>query len=56
MAFTETWLDSEVSDSDLYIEGFGTPIQLDRDKIITGKHKGGGIGIGIGIEGQNMQG
>lgn len=44
MAFTETWLDAH---STLGIEGFGTPILLDRDKDTTGKECGGGVCVYI---------
>ena len=43
LAFTETWLDNTVANNELHIEGFGVPIRLDRDKIITGKGQGGGV-------------
>ena len=29
LAFTENWLDDNVQDSDLFIDGFGTPSRLD---------------------------
>lgn len=41
MAFTETWLTD--SDSDALINGFGEPIQLDRDNVVTQKLQGGGV-------------
>lgn len=43
LTFMEMWLDSQVPDSELHINGFGTPIQLDRDSNFTGKKKGAGI-------------
>ena len=42
LAFTETWLD-DVQDNDLFIDGFGTPIRLDRNKHDTGKEHRGGV-------------
>ena len=43
LAFTETWLDDNVQDSDLFIDGFGTPIRLNRNKRDTGKEHRGGV-------------
>ena len=43
LAFTETWLDDNVHDSDLFIDGFGTSIRLDINKHDTGKEHGGGV-------------
>ena len=41
MAFTKTCFDSSVSDQGTFIEGFGCPTRLDRDKEATGKERGG---------------
>lgn len=43
LAFTETWLKSQDSDSVLTINGFGIPLRTDRDPVITGKSQGGGV-------------
>lgn len=43
MAFTETWLTEQDLDSDLSIDGFGTPWRLDRNTAATGKSRGGGV-------------
>ena len=43
LAFTETWLNDNVQDSDLFIDGLGTPIRLDRSKHDTGKEHGEGV-------------
>ena len=43
VAFIETWFDSSVSDHGTFIEGFGCPTQLDRDKEATGKKERGGV-------------
>lgn len=43
MVFTETWLDDSMDDSSLWIEGCGVPVQLNRDKHMTGKERGGGV-------------
>lgn len=43
LCFTETWLNSDVSDTTLSLSGFGTPIRLDRDVDSTGKSVGGGV-------------
>ena len=43
MAFTETWFDHSVSDRGSFVDGFGCPTRLDRDKKATGKEKGGGV-------------
>ena len=43
LAFTETWLDGNVQDSDLFIDEFDTPIRLDRNKRDTWKEQGGGV-------------
>ena len=43
MVFTETWFDSSVSDQGTFIEGFGSPTRLDRDKEAAGKERGGGV-------------
>ena len=41
MAFTETWFDHSVSDRGSFVDGFGCPTRLDRDKKATGKEKCG---------------
>ena len=43
MAFTETWFDNSVSDRGTFVDGFGCPTRLDRDRKATGKEKGGGV-------------
>ncbi len=43
LAFTESWLSNRDSNADLEIDGFGTPIRLDRDTTTTGKATGGGV-------------
>ena len=40
LALTETRLDDNVQDSDLFIDRFGTSIRLDRNKRDTGKEHG----------------
>ena len=43
LAFTETWLTGNDSSHSMHIDGFGSPIRLDRDPGLTGKHHGGGV-------------
>lgn len=43
LAFTETWLDGNVQDNELFIDGLGTPICLDRNSSATRKSHGGGV-------------
>lgn len=43
LAFTETWLKTQDSDSALTINRFGTPLRTDRDSLITCKSQGGGV-------------
>ncbi len=43
LAFTETWLNEQDLDTDLHIDGFGTPFRLDRKAEVTGKKQGGGV-------------
>ncbi len=43
MAFTETWLTVENTDSDLTISGFSAPIRQDGDAHTTSKSQGGGV-------------
>ena len=46
LAFTETWLVCHVQDSNLLIDGFGTPIIPYKNKCDTGKdHPGGYVSI-----------
>ena len=45
LAFIETWLNENDSNDALHIDGFGSPIRLDRDSVLTGKHHGGGVCI-----------
>ena len=45
MAFTESWLTEQDSDTDLSIDGFGVPFRQDRDAEVTGKSRGGGVCI-----------
>lgn len=45
LAFTETWLNENDSNDALHIDGFGSPLRLDRDSALTGKHHGGGVCI-----------
>ena len=47
MAFSETWLSSKDTDTDLSISGFGAPVRLDRDAEATGKSQGGGVCVYI---------
>jgi len=37
------WLSKIDSDNMLHIDGFGTPLRLDRDSELTGKQHGGGV-------------
>ncbi|KAM3624257.1 uncharacterized protein V6R79_021176 [Siganus canaliculatus] len=43
LAFTETWLSKDDDNSAMHIDGFGSPIRLDRDGVVTGKQHGGGV-------------
>ncbi len=43
LAFTESWLSNRDSNADLEIDGFRTPIRLDRDATTLGKATGGGV-------------
>ncbi|KAK6178302.1 hypothetical protein SNE40_013103 [Patella caerulea] len=43
LCFTETWLTESTDDTSLHIDGFGTPIRLDRSLNNTGKTIGGGV-------------
>lgn len=43
LAFTEMWLNGNDSSDSLHIVGFGSPVRLDRDTQLTGKHHGGGV-------------
>ena len=43
LCFTKTWLTPAVDSNALYMEGFGTPVRLDRDVNATGKTIGGGV-------------
>lgn len=43
LAFSETWLSERDHDSDLYLDGFGTPFRLDHNAKVTGKTQGGGV-------------
>ena len=43
LAFTETWLNGNVHDNEWFIDGFGTPIHLDRNSSATRKSHGGGV-------------
>lgn len=45
LAFTETWLNENDSNDALHIDGFGSPIRLERDSALTGKHHGRGVCI-----------
>lgn len=45
LAFTESWLTDYDSATDLEIDGFGSPLRLDRDASVTGKSSGGGVCI-----------
>uniref|UniRef100_A0A3B3D7Q5 Ig-like domain-containing protein n=1 Tax=Oryzias melastigma TaxID=30732 RepID=A0A3B3D7Q5_ORYME len=42
LAFTITWLNEKDSNDSLHIDGFGSPIRLDRDCKTTQKQLGGG--------------
>ena len=48
LAFTETWLDDNLHDSDLFIDGFGTPIRLDRNMTLGKKTEGEYASMSIG--------
>ena len=37
LAFTETWLTGDDNSDSLHIDGFGSPVRLDRDTELTGK-------------------
>lgn len=43
LAFSETWLSERNLDSDLSLDGFGTPFCLDRNAEATGKTQGGRV-------------
>lgn len=43
MAFTETWLDKDIKESELHINIFDTPICSDCDKQKTAKQHGGSV-------------
>lgn len=43
LAFTETWLVDNVCDQDLLIDGFSSPVRLDRNQQSMGKVQGGGV-------------
>lgn len=43
LAFTETWLKPSDDNKVLHLDGFGTPIRLNRDCDVTGKQHGGGV-------------
>lgn len=43
IALTETWLNGKDCDTELSLDGFGTPLRLDRDPSVTGKSQGGGV-------------
>lgn len=43
LAFTETWLTGSDNSDSMHIDGFGSPVRLDRDTEPTGKHHGGGV-------------
>lgn len=45
IALTETWLKDQYPSHDYEIDGFGQPIQLDRDEQLTGKTQGGGVAL-----------
>lgn len=45
LALTETWLNDNDDDSSLHIDGFSSPIRLDRNRECTGKQHGGGVCI-----------
>ncbi len=45
LAVTETWLGMSDQDSDMVVDGFGTPLRTDRDIEITGKSRVGGVYI-----------
>lgn len=47
LAFTETWLTGSDNSDSMYIDGFGSPVRLDRDTELTGKHHGGGVCLHI---------
>ena len=47
MAFSETWLPSTDTGSELSVSGFGEPIRLDRDANVTGNLQGGGVCVYI---------
>lgn len=43
LAITETWLSDRDSDTDITMDGFGSPVRLDRDAGATGMSRGGGV-------------
>ncbi|CAI5691468.1 unnamed protein product [Oreochromis niloticus] len=43
LAFTELWLNNSDDDSTLHIDGFSSPLRLNRDRERTGKQHGGGV-------------
>ena len=44
LSFSETWfIDTNVRDESVAIDGFGEPYRIDRDSKRTGKERGGGV-------------
>lgn len=43
ICLTETWLDNTITDSELTLDGFGSPLRLDRDNVSSLKKLGGGL-------------
>lgn len=43
LALTETWLGEADLDADIALDGFGTPLRMDRVAATTGKSRGGGV-------------
>lgn len=43
VCLTETWLDKTIVDSELSLDGFGSPLRLDRDTVSSMKKHGGGL-------------
>ena len=50
ICLTETWLDNNIADSELSMDGFGTPLRLDRNTVSSLKSHGGGLCVYVNQE------